>query len=213
MKQEFQRKNGGKFMKYSEENLRKYIKQCFEDAFKAENRLYDEKSWSFEWIMIKNNKGMFQLYPITYCKYQRVLRRVFYRLKNNLQRNFGLLYEDTDDLRCLIYETEQIDYNFSQAMFRIQNRSISLSIFDKNSCNNERTGECMPAYTFEKLLFTYWNLNKDLYNALPENDKKRYLPQSMSKDWNDFKELYKKTFGEDIGSRYNIICSSGVELL
>ena len=56
-------------------------------------------------------------------------------------------------------------------------------------------------------------LNKDLYNALPENDKKRYLPQSMSKNWNAFKELYKKTFGEDIGSRYNIICSSGVELL
>ena len=76
-------------MKYSEENLRKYIKQCFEDAFKSENRLYDEKSWYFEWIMIKNNKGMFQLYPITYCKYQRVLRRVFHRLKNNLQRNFG----------------------------------------------------------------------------------------------------------------------------
>ena len=53
-------------MKYSEENLRKYIKQCFEDAFKAENRLYDEKSWSFEWIMIKNNKGILILFWIVW---------------------------------------------------------------------------------------------------------------------------------------------------
>lgn len=200
-------------MKYSEESLRKYIKQCFEDAFKAENRIYDEKLWSFEWIMIKNDKGMYQLYPIAHCKYQRVLRRVCYRLKNNLQKNFGLLYENTEDLRCLFYEDGQIDYNFTQAMFKTQNGNISLSIFDKNTVNDEKTGECIPAYVFEKLLFNYWGLNANSYNKLLENDERQHLPQSISKDWNAFKELYKKTFGEEIGNRYNIICSSGVKTL
>ncbi len=69
----------------------------------------------------------------------------------------------------------------------------------------------MLAYTKEKLLFNYWDLNKDLYDALPENDERRHLPQSMSKDWDAFRALYKKTFGEDIGGRYNIICSLGIE--
>lgn len=200
-------------MKYSEESLRKYVKKCFEDAFKAENHHYDEKSWSFEWIMIKNDKGIYQLYPIVQCKYQRVSRRVCYRLKNNLQKNFGLLYENTDDLRCLFYGNGQIDCNFTQAMFQTQNGNISLSVFDENTnpYENEGKGQCMISYTFEKLLFNYWELNADLYNKLPENDKRRYLPQFMSKDWNTFKELYKKTFGEEIGSKYDIICSSGIK--
>lgn len=169
-------------MKYLEENLWKYIKKCFEDAFKAENRSYDEKLWSFEWIMIKNSKGIYQLYPIAQCKYQRVSRRVCYRLQNNLQKNFGLLYKNTDDLRCLFYKDGQIDYNFTQAMFQTQNGNISLSVFDENT---------NPA---------------DLYNELSENDKRRIL-----KDWNTFKELYKKTFGEEVGSRYDIACSSGIK--
>lgn len=200
-------------MKYSEESLRKYVKKCFEDAFKAENRHYDEKSWYFEWIMIKNNKGIYQLYSIVQCKYQRVSRRACYRLKNNLQKNFGLLYENTDDLRCLFYGNGQIDCNFTQAMFQTQNGNISLSVFDENTnpYENKEKGQCMIGSTFEKLLFNYWELNADLYNKLPENDKRRYLPQFMSKDWNAFKELYKKTFGEEVGSRYDIACSSGIK--
>lgn len=200
-------------MKYSEESLRKYVKKCFEDAFKAENHHYDEKSWSFEWIMIKNNKGIYQLYPIVQCEYQLVLRRVFYRLKNNLQKNFGLLCKNTDNLRCLLYEDGQIDYNYTQAMFQTQNGNISLSVFDENTnpYENGRKGQCMIGYTYEKLLFNYWELNADLYNKLPENDKRRYLPRFTSKDWNTFKELYKNTFGEEVGSRYDIACSSGIK--
>ena len=200
-------------MKYSEESLRRYVKKCFEDAFKAEYRHYDEKSWSFEWVMIKNAKGIYQLYPIVQCKYQRVLRRACYRLKNNLKKNFRLIYENTDCLGCLLYRNGQIDCNYTQAMFQTQNGNISLSVFDENTnpYENDRKGQCMISYTYEKLLFNYWELNADLYNKLPENDKRRYLPQFMPKDWNTFKELYKKTFGEEIGSRYDIVCSSGIK--
>ena len=198
-------------MKYSEEKLRKYIKKCFSDAFKSENHSYNEKMWSFEWIMIKNNKGMYQLYPIAQCKYQRVLRRVYYRLKNNLPKNFEVLYEDTDDLRCLLCVNGQIDYNFTQAMLQTQIGNISLSIFDEHT-NPCETGETdAVACTYEQLLFSYWELNKEVYNKLPEDDEKRHLPQLMSKDWNKFKKLYQKTFGEEIGSKYDIICSSGIK--
>lgn len=156
---------------------------------------------------------MYQLYPIIQCKYLRVLRRVCYRLKNNLERNFGLLYENTDDLRCLFYENGQIDYTFIQAMFQTQNGNISLSVIDKNTnpYENEGKGQCKISSTFEKLLFSYWGLNADLYTKLSENDKRQYLPQFMSKYWDAFKALYKKAFGEEIGSRYDIVCSSGIK--
>lgn len=200
-------------MEYNEETLRNYIRKCFEDAFKAENRSYDEKVWSFEWVLIKNDKNIYQLYPIAQCKYQRVLRRVYYRLQRNLYKNFGMHYENTDNMRCLFYEDGQIDYNFTQAMFKTKNKTISLSILDEytNPYENEKRGKVMVVYTLEKLLFSYWNLNAELYDMLPENDEKRYLPHFMSKDWNKFKELYKNTFGEEIGSRYDIICSSGLK--
>lgn len=35
-------------MKYTEENLRNYVEKCFNDAFKLENREYDDKAWNFE---------------------------------------------------------------------------------------------------------------------------------------------------------------------
>ena len=70
----------------------------------------------------------------------------------------------------------------------------------------------MTAYTYEKLLFKYWNLDTESYNALSKNDEKHHLPKSLQKDWTAFKTLYNETFNSQIGN-YEIICSSGVERL
>lgn len=199
-------------MKYSEENLRSYVEKCFNDAFKAENRNYNEKLWSFEWIMIKNPTGIYQLYPIIWCKFKRVIDRVEHRLRNNLMKNFGIHYGNTDEMRCSFYPDGQIDFNFTQAMFHTKRGNLSLSIYDEktNVYENELCGECMVAYTYEKLIFKYWNIDKESYNTLSNNDEKRHLPDSLRKDWNSFKTLYNETFDIPIGS-YDIICSSGIE--
>lgn len=120
-------------MKYSETNLRNYIEKCFKDSFKAENREYNDKFWGFEWVMIKNSGGVYQFYPIVWCKFDRVLRHVKYRLKNNLMKNFGVQYGDTDEMRCLLYEDGQIDPNFTQAMFKTNRGNVSLSVFDEKT--------------------------------------------------------------------------------
>ena len=201
-------------MRYTEENLRSYVEKCFKDAFRAENRDYNEKLWSFEWVMIKNPSGVFQLYPIMWCKFSRVLRRVEWRLQNNLLKNFGVQYENTNDMSCLFYDDGQIDFNFTKAMFQTKQGNVSLSVIDNNTnpYENDLTGKCIPAYTYEKLLFQYWNLDSESYNALSENDEKRYLPDFLRKDWNAFKFLYNETFDTPIDS-YEIICSSGVKQL
>ena len=200
------------FMRYTEKNLRSYVEKCFKDAFRAENRDYNEKLWSFEWIMIKNQSGVFQLYPIMWCKFSRVLRRVEWRLQNNLMKNFDVHYGNTDEMRCSFYSDGQIDFNFTQAMFHIKRGNLSLSIYDANTNNDELHGDCMIAYTYEKLLFKYWNLDAESYMSLSENDEKRYLPDFLYNDWIAFKSLYNETFDTQIGN-YEIICSSGVERL
>ena len=172
-----------KDMRYAESTLRSYVEKCFTDAFKAENRDYSKKLWSFEWIMIKNPSHVFQLYPIMWCKFNRVLRRVECRLQNNLMKNFDVYYGNTEEMRCSLDSEGNIDFNFTQAMFHTKKGNLSLSIYNEktNVYENGLIGECMTAYTYEKLLFKYWNLDTESYNALSENDEKRHLPKSLQK--------------------------------
>lgn len=200
-------------MKYSEENLKNYVEKCFKDAFKTENREYKKEDWSFEYILVKNLSGVIQLVPILNCKYNRVLRKVEYRLQNNLKKNFGFEYGNTNDMRLSFDETGMIDFNFTQAMFKYNGKQLSLSIFDENTnvYENENFGECMCAFTYEKLLFHYWNLNAYTYKSLNNDDEKLSLPKKFQYDWNAFKELYFETFNEKLGQKYEIICSSGIK--
>lgn len=200
-------------MKYSEENLKNYVEKCFKDAFKTENREYKKEDCSFEYVLVKNLNGVIQLVPIINCKYNRVLRKVEYRLQNNLKKNFGFEYGNTNDMRLSFDKTGMIDFNFTQAMFKYNGKQISLSISDENTnvYENENFGECMVAFTYEKLLFHYWNLNADTYQLLKKDDEKLSLPEKFRYDWNAFKELYFETFNEKLGQKYEIICSSGMK--
>lgn len=205
-------------MSYMEKELRAYISKCFTDAFKAEKRKFDNienKMYSFEWILVKNISGIYQMFPIAKCKYNRVTRRVLFRLKNNLEKNFGIIYGNSEELRSSFYHTGLIDYNFTQAMFEDKyGKHISLSVFDirDNPYENDSIGgECMPAYRFEKLLFKHWHINADIYRSLPENDRRRHLPVSYNKNWILFKDLYRDTFGVEVGHEYDIQSSSGLQ--
>ena len=129
-------------------------------------------------------------------------------------KNFDVHYGNTEEMRCSFYSDGQIDFNFTQAMFHTKKGNLSLSVYNEktNVYENGLRGECMIAYTYEKLLFKYWNLDAESYNALSENDEKRHLPKALQKDWTAFKTLYNETFNTQIGN-YEIICSSGVERL
>lgn len=200
---------------YSEKKLRGYITKCFQDAFKSEQRAYDESSFDFDWIMIKNKSGIWQLYLFARCRYNRVLTKVLYRVEHNLMKNFGIHYGDTNELRCLFYDDGIIVPNFTQAMFKTRHGRTSLSIFDKSTNiyeNDKLHGECMAAYVYEKLLFKYWDLTPFDYERLSADSEKRYLPDNIRKDWEAFKKLYNETFNKPI-CEYEIICSEGVTRL
>lgn len=200
---------------YSEKKLRGYITKCFQDAFKSEQRAYDESLFDFNWVMIKNKSGIWQLYLFARCKYDRVLTKVLYRVEHNLMKNFGIQYGDTSELLCLFYDDGIIDPNFTQAMFKTRHGRKSLSIFDKGTNiyeNDELHGEYMPANVYEKLLLKYWNLTPLDYERLLVYGEMIYLPDNLRNDWESFKKLYEETFNKPI-CEYEIICSEGVTRL
>ena len=136
-------------MKYTENNIRKYVEKCFRDAFKTEGRNYNREDWDFEYVLIKKSNDIVIMCPIIRCKYSRILRKVDYRLAQNLMKNFGIAYKETDNTVCYFYNNGQIDFNYTLAMFQYKNENWALNIEDYSNPVNKKSGECMPAYTYE----------------------------------------------------------------
>ena len=159
-----------------------------------------------------NKSVEYQFYPAIWCSYSKVQSRVLYRLKNNLMKNFGLYYKDTENISAALEGTSTIDYNFSIARFKIRNKIFMFNVYNeaeppaiRNLC-----GEVIPSRLYESLLFHYWNINAETYRTLPESDKRLTLSHTLLKDWNAFTKLYHEVFHKQL-CEYKFICSSGVE--
>ena len=194
------------------EKLNSYIEKCFADAFKSEKREYDKKSYSFEYIIIYDSRNTGHFYPILTCKYDRVLRRVNYRLKNNIAKYFDIVYGDTKDFWASIdsYET-YISINFTRAMIarkNDKNKRFEISVHDKLDSIPVTGGDYIPAYRYERLIRKYYNINPEDYHKVGEGQYNG-LPIKIMTDWNEFKKLWEYTFNQDI-CPYEIILSNGL---
>lgn len=192
------------------EKLNSYIEKCFADAFKSEKREYDKKSYSFEYIIIYDSKNTGHFYPILTCKYDRVLARVYFRLKNNIAKYFDIVYGDTEDFRVSIdlYET-YIDINFTRAMIaNDKNKRFEISIYDKLDSIPVTRGDYIPAYRYERLIRKYYNINSKDYHKVGKGQYSD-LPIRIKTDWKEFKKLWEYTFNQNI-CPYKIVLSDGL---
>lgn len=199
----------------TEKEIRKYVNKCFVDAFQAEGK--EVCPYTFEYVLVKNTDGVFQMFSIINCKYDKICRRVEHRLANNLKKNFGIHYGNTERLRGeLLHNLDGfVDPNYGKAMFVSKGKLFELHLVDSRFSPYEdgKTGECMTSYIVEKLRFKYWGLDADTYRTLPENDERRYFPTKYLHDWDLFSQLYLDTFGTKVGSEYEIVYSSGLTRL
>ena len=196
----------------NKERLNSYIEKCFKDAFKSEEREYDKKLYSFEYVIIYDNKQVGYFYPIFTCRYDRVLRRVYFRLKNNIAKYFDIVYGDTEDFRVSIdsYET-YININFTRAMIarkNDKNKRFEISIHDKLDSIPVTGGDYIPAYRYERLIRKYYNINSEDYHKVGKGQYNG-LPIRIMTDWKEFKKLWEGTFNQNI-CPYKIILSAGL---
>ena len=137
---------------YNETKLRNYIEKCSRDASTSENHEYDKNDCRCEWIIINyENKG-YQFYPIFKFRYGRVLSRVIYRLSHNLEKNFGIHYEDIDFSTSLIYEDDTIDVDFTRFMFKTLGDGYSFNYL--NDWTSELNCTTMISWLYEKHVTT-----------------------------------------------------------
>ena len=201
--------------------LDSYIQRCFEDAFKAEDRDYDKKYYKPYYIIIYDHENNGHFYPLFKCGYNRVERRVNFRLKNNLKKNFDLIYGDTYDFRVVINKDKviDIDYNFTRAVLK-SNKGIyyCISIIDDNDeipLTLDINPFPFPSYRYGMLVATYMNLPPEelVEKFFTEGKAEDYhLPYKYRTDWEWFRSLWESTFNEPI-CPYNIIISNGLERL
>ena len=116
-------------------NIYCYIDRCFKDAYKMENRKYDKTTYSIDFILFKSKEDeMYELCPVLKCLYKRVYARVDYRLNHNLEKNFGVKYNDPIN-HAVHIRYNQIDPSYTQE-FCIRTYSL---LFTDCSRNGLRT--------------------------------------------------------------------------
>ena len=196
---------------YNETKLRNYIEKCSRDASASENREYDKNDCRCEWIIINYENRGYQIYPIFKFRYGRVLSRVIYRLSHNLEKNFGIHYEDINSSSSLIHEGDTIDPNFTRFMFKALGNTYSFNYL--NVWTFELNGKTMISWLYEKLVTTYYNISIEEYGELTDGDKRQHLPGHFRYNWEEYKDLYEKATGKTVDYGFEIYTSKGVELL
>lgn len=200
-------------LKAIENSIKLYADGCFKEACEILSRDYSVDLYTFEYIMVKNSAGVYQLHPKVWCKYGVVTKVAMRGFKKGLYKYFGIKFGNTREMRCSL-DRGTFDINYTKGIFKdSKDVNINLNIFDSNTDPNKGglRGSCMVSGTYEKLLFGYYELDSESYSALGEDDERQYLPCSITEDWDEYQNLYEKVFGRRVGEEYDIVSSSGLK--
>lgn len=194
--------------------LSSYIKKCFKDAYESLELPFNENSIETEYILIEDHDGLFHFYPIFVCDWPQVLKRVEYRLCNNLEKNFGICYGDTNALKATLRSYGYINPTFTSAAFNSNGTIVYLDIDTKYDDSSTLIETDVGYITVkDKLTITYCNVSTKEYIDSRNTCKHSYcIPSKSLENWVDFKELWYKTFDMEI-CPYKILHSKGVKRL
>ena len=184
---------------YTVKNLERYIKDCFEQAALSENRHLGQADYTAEFIVVDDDV----LIPFFSCKYGRVLRRVRFRLQNNLKKNFGLRFNEypsgfgtlvLEHYRAAETEDKEVwNYNAALAFVVMKNgKKYSVENTDAACPGTDHIPyvdiPAMRGFDVRVEAFVFW---------------------SEHKTFADYRELYKECYGT--WPEHKIVGSSGIE--
>lgn len=198
-------------------NLKKlssYVEKCFKDACVTEEIEYNPEEIMMEYVLVQDNDDVFHFFSLFDCNYIRVLRRVNYRLRNNLEKNFGVCYKNDDgncNFRCYFEVSDNIAPHHTKAAFNTKKGIVYLNLWSENDVTGVTTKLGFLA-TAERLTIAYFNISEEEYRDLKWSSECYALPKEILNDWKRFRELWDKAIGEEI-CPYKILCSKGVNRL
>lgn len=214
-----------------DDQILKYIDKCFEDAFKSENREFDMNAYNVKYIIVYdmlNKKHIF--YPIIFwCKYDRVLRKVKYRMEkedNYMVKNLHLYFGRTDEISIMDYKTPAnatLDPNHYIAYVEVDSgkkkdpiKHYFISAVNQDYDEGVDYDKVIPAKKLYQLVMTYHGLTEEeikrIHDTDPESEK-LHLPNSVLESYWDFEKLHEKTFGYLPAKGFQILAGPGVKIL
>lgn len=202
-----------------------YVDKCFHDAFASEGKEYNTDHFMFRFFIVSdlvNHKDI--LYPIRlWCKYNRVERRVRYRLENNLEKNMGLHFIRTDEIAIMDYEYPKncsLDPNHYICFISVdlgkKTKQFYISAVNRDYETGVDFDKVIPAKKLYSLVKSYHNINDDEIKRIKETFGEHpmlYLPNEVLGSYHEFEELHKKTFGYLPSEGYQIIPGPGVKIM
>lgn len=204
--------------------INSYIESCFMDAFRGEGRTYDPDGWDFSYVILSNpqiSEYSYMVPLLERCKYQRVLRKVSYRLEKNIFKNFGIIYqplltkthenmngdEVNDEISATVeLNTSRVDTNYTVAMIEMILPSSRRNITARLSVIPEYWDQIDPNKHIQ-LLMKCHDISYEEWCALDREDPKHRLPDKYYK-WEEYLDLYQRTFNGKPWNGYQFIFSS-----
>ena len=179
-------------------NLNEYIEKCFKDAAISEGRTLEPKDYEWRYYIYNDKKIAIALS----CKYKRILGRVDYRLKKNIEKNFGLTMTSTIEYD----ESARYDPNFGVCHAEITLKS------------GKKKRVWVSHVRDEDHLGVSKSNPKSPYTLILELAKKKSLIMSdddfyHSISWAKFKELWMEVYGENKFKNLDIKTSENVKIL
>lgn len=195
----------------NKKNVDAYLRQCISQAYTAEGREYteDELDKGFYYVVVNNS---YLVYKIC-TPYERVNRRVNYRMHRNFKKNFGIVamsnpveanYEVGYSLE--IYPTLEVrDKNFTRNAFTLKDGFRTTYVFLKDYAlfiNEE--GKYIPALVYEKIAIE--RLGEEKFVQRLKSNENIYKEPIFYKE---YVELFEKAFNSSV--KLNIsFCSSNL---
>ena len=172
--------------KYNIKRLRSYIEKAIADACKSENRPNDV---TFDAFIIDNAA----LLLILHCKYLRVQRRVYYRILNNVPKNFGLSIVDfykVVDVPVPDYVAEEgyVEAGMTVADIKVGKKHYFLWPSCRGKCV-DRAHEMLRDGDFDKRL--------EFGRLMESVGGSQFYVKELDSAYERYRADYKKAFGED----------------
>ena len=189
------------------ENIDSYIEKCFVDAYASSGRKYDINGWKFEYVLLTSSLYKFKyLIPISCsCEQPLVLKKVNFRLRRNLYRNMGIMFDPVIDSS---YFDKNGDEIFSDVGFIVSNSYLNTkNAFALVNITDRKTNKTEKYYLnsyhpgnikrYSQMLDHYWKLNPE------NNNEELYID-----DWDEFVSFYREVYNSNPWDNYTFTFSA-----
>lgn len=156
-----------------------YFATCIKDAYKDEGRKYNASEVVCFYVVVGD-----QLLFEVETPYERVTRKVVYRVRNNMQKNFGFT---TQGNFCL---ASHIDVNHvcNKLVVRCGNKDHVYHLLDMDNKFIKRKGKFSPCYRYEELCRVYHDIPKDMHSER----NFEHLPLNIT--WDTYRRVFFEAF-------------------